>query len=279
MSTEVVLTTLATDVKKILEAMKTLQTDVTEMKSAIKDNVMRVNQLETKLNNHVNECECESKTSRKLIRTIHQNNLKNDIILKGFPDGNFDVNEVKQNIIASCAIENGLNHCYKFSRSFGIDKSTKQRKQVHFIALSFISSIDKAKVFTKLKSDGHFTLGDLVAGCPNDEKTVKIWVEHSVTPENLIIRKSLSQLKKDGTVDKFSLRSGIYVIEYKDLTGKNLKATIYESSQLEDMFKFSSERKRGRSSSSTSPNGPFQKLSRPENVSKSSSELQRKPNN
>lgn len=77
--------------------------------------------------------------------------LANDIVLKGFPTDKFEEHEVKQNVAASCATEYGFNDCYKFSRQIGFDKDTKEPRSIHIVTLSFISHLDKMRVFKNWK--------------------------------------------------------------------------------------------------------------------------------
>jgi hypothetical protein len=242
--------------KKISEEMNNLKVTLGDMKKSIATNTTTIKKLDTKFEKHKNTCNNDRDFMHKMMRTSDQKMLSNDIVVKGFPTSQFDEHEVKQNIAAACSTEFGFNDCYKFSRQIGFDKDTKEPRFIHIVTLSFISHLDKMKVFNKLKDQGHFLLSDLISECPKDQQDQKIWIENALTIENLTLKKSLLQLKREGKIEGFAMRSGLFVVTTKDGNGRAVVNNFSELSQLHRVFPMTDNirnEKRGRPSDSASP--------------------------
>jgi ribosome biogenesis protein Nip4 len=222
--------------KKVESEIEALKVNMEALDTSVKQNKSKIEKVEAALNSHKKAYELDKKLTRKLIRQTAQRTLDNDIILKGFPDSNFDFNEVMQNITSICNLQHGYNNSYKFSRNIGINKETQEPMIIHLMSLSFISKMDKDKVFAKMKAEGHFLLGDLLSTATEDNKLSQIWVEHKLSLENLAMRKRLLQIKRDGKIEGFVMRSGIFIIQQKDAAGNIFKLSISEMNQLNEYF-------------------------------------------
>lgn len=137
----------------------------------------------------------------KLVRQLDQKQSENGIVIKGFPNNNYDEQEIKQNLLSMCELVSGVSDCYKFSINIGTDKQTKQPRFAHMMVLTFVANSDKAKLIAMLKEKGHFMFGDLSSTCPVDLRESKIWGENRLSRENLQIRKRLLELKREGHVE------------------------------------------------------------------------------
>lgn len=113
---------------------------------------------------------------------------------------------------------------------------------------------------TKVKHKGHFMLGELLADCAEEKKSHQRWVDHSLTIENLKIRKQLLKLKRAGTITKFMMRSGMFLSTHSNSQGIEKTLVVHELDQLNKMFPEVQQQemntKRSRPSGSTSPNTP-----------------------
>lgn len=235
---------------KLTKKIDSFKEEFNELHKKVDKNTQQLSQVQKKIAKQGEKLFITS----KLARTNAQNLLRNGIIIKGFPNGAFDENEVIQNILSICGVTHGLNEFYKFTRNIGSDRDTDTTKQVHNMSLNFISYMDKLKVFTKLREKGHFTLGELTVSCPEDQKTLRIWVDHSLTIENLKLRKELLALKRDGYVTSFTLRSGLFLVKHNDPRGIEKVSTVYECAQLDSMLpQVPQNSKRTRPSDSISP--------------------------
>jgi regulator of replication initiation timing len=261
----------APNMKKLLDAIKAssddlsaqitgLKVTIDTIQSSVNTNTTKIKDLEESLEKHKSTCDNDRQQLRKMVRTGEQKRLENNIVLKGFPSSKFDVNEVKQNLAAICGLENGYNNYYKFSRNVGKDKETNEPIWIHHMTLSFISLMDKSKVFKTIKEKGNLLLSDLLSQCDDKEKGVHIWVENALTIENLQMRKRLLELKREGKIAGFMMRSGLYVIQHKTADGQQETYNVYEMSQLNQRYPMprvgDNNNKRVRKSDSQSPSIP-----------------------
>jgi hypothetical protein len=229
--------TTANDLEKRLsDKITNLTETISSIQKTTTTNTSNIIKLEEKFNKHKTTCDNDRQLLRKMTRTVDQKRLVNDVVLKGFPNGAFDEKEVMQNVAASCGMENGFNDCYKFSRNIGVDKQTNEPRWIHVVTLSFISHMDKMKLFARLKEEGHFMLPDLITECDEGEKSTQIWIENALTIENLKIKKRLLQLKRDGKIVSFTMRSGLFVVQHKSLDGQMKSFNVYELSHLQRIF-------------------------------------------
>lgn len=241
---------------KVETEVKNLKDELRTVKSEVTRNTNNIAALKEDLDLHKSNCE-GGDTSRRLLRQTDQKLLDSDIILKGFIDDSADIDEIKQNLSAICNIQQGFSNSYKFSRTIGLDKKTKKPIDIHMMSLSFVSKLDKEKVLTKIRDEGHLLLGDLLTQCPSDAKTNQVWIDHKLTRENLALKKRLLQLKREKLIDGFSMRSGLFVAKQKDATGRPLSFTASELSELLKQFPESTKNtKRHRSENSSSPSTP-----------------------
>lgn len=251
---------------KLDNGLMNLKGTIDDMQETIATHEKSIKKIDTKLHKHITESESDKNLTHKLIRAVDQKRLSNGIVIKGFPTANFDPHEVKQNIVSTCGVEMGFNECYKFSRMIGKDKDTQQPVYIHMMMVTFLSQLDKSKVFERLKENGHFLLKNLVSSCDNKDMDTKIWIENRVTIENLKLRKRLSQLKREGKIDNFMMRSGTYIISYIDSFTNRRSLGIYEVSQLDEIFPENSKRKVSDSSSPIETVNPKQqRIANPSN--------------
>lgn len=246
---------LITDkVKGLDDKLTNLKVTIDEVIKNTNTNTTNISKLEKNFKEHKGECETDRLSLRKMIRVNDQKKLANDIVLKGFPHDKFDVNEVKQNIATICQIEHGYNDYYKFSRNIGKDKETNEPIIIYLMTLSFVSNLDKKKVFKVLKEKGHWLLADLLSNCEGDEKEAVIWVENSMTVENLKIRKRLLELKREAKIVGFMMRSGLFIVKVNQKDGTVATFNIFELSRLNEIFP--EKKKRTRTSDTLSPSNP-----------------------
>lgn len=101
------------------------------------------------------------------------------------------------------------------------------------MSITFSTLRDKMKLFEFIREEGHLMMKDLIANVTSDERLNKIWIEHKLTTENLIIKRKLLELKRGGKIDGFRLRSGLFIV-----SGKNnqMIPSIYDTDQLNDIF-------------------------------------------
>lgn len=259
--------------KKVESEVKNLKDELNIVKTEVTQNSYKIAMITEDLERHKTECEGSDSSSRKLLRQTDQKLLENDILLKGFPDDSSDTNEVKQNLAAICNIEYGFSNSYKFSRVIGNDKKTKQPITIHMMSFSLISKLDKEKILRKVREEGHLTLGDLLTNCPPDAKSKQIWIDHKLTRENLALRKRLLQLKREGLIDGFTMRSGLFLASRKDSTGRSSTFSITEYSDLLKQFPEATQinSKRSRDHDSSSPATPSQNSKLSKVVGKQSS--------
>jgi hypothetical protein len=255
----------ATFTKKLEDEIGKIKITIDAMQNSVTTNTDNIKKLDEKITKHQNACESDRKYVRKLTRTVDQKRLENDIVLKGFPNSEFDEQEVMQNIAAICGTTSGFNNCYKFTRKVGTDKETNLPILIHIVTISFVTHMDKMKVFGRLKDQGHFLLSDLITQCENKDKQQKIWIENSLTIENLKIKKFLLLLKRESKILGFTMRSGLFLAQRKDEFGQEAIFNVCEISQLYQMFpKYSTEnekeKKRARQSDSSDPATPVSKM-------------------
>lgn len=250
--------------KRLMAKLDSVNEEIRGLNLSVEKNTKGLSEVNT----IIDEQQHKITHTAKLVRTNAQNLLKNAIVIRGFPDNNFDVNEIAQNITAICDIKHGFNECYKFSRNIGQDQKTKAPKYIHIMHMTFISNVDKEKVFIKLKQKGHFVLGELLASCSEDRYSHQVWLEHSLTLENLKIRKQLLSLKRIGAIEKFVIRSGMFLVTQSNQHGKEKTFVVNELDQLIKMFpeevQQETNNKRPRQSDSVSPNtqAPANKITR-----------------
>lgn len=240
--------------QRITSNLDNVKKEIRALRNASEKNATIITGIERTIEKH----ETKITNTTKHVNKLSQNQLKNSIVIRGFPNNNFDEHEVAQNITTICNLQYGFDECYKFSRNIGNDSKTNKAKHIHIMRLSFISNTDKNKVFQRLKEKGHFTLSQLLASCDEELRLHQIWIDHSLSKENLLIQKQLLILKREAKIEKFVMRSGTFVMTFKDCKGDVKTAAVYESEQLEEWFSMNPDGlngKRPRGSDSSSPNG------------------------
>lgn len=287
--TQLILDTIANSTRevetRITSKLDSIKDEIQGLCSAVANNAKRITKIEAMMEQQMTKVTHTSKLAKRTAQTI----LKNAIVIRGFPNNEFDEHEVAQNIITICDLKHGFDDCYKFSRNIGIDRETNVPRNIYIMHLSFLSNMDKIKVFKRLKESGHFTLNQLLATCPDDLKSHQIWIDHALTHENLQIRKLLMSLKRDEKIERFALRSGTFVLTIKNADGSVKTVTVCELEQLNKWFpvdpsqEAKSKRPRPRHSDSSSPSSTHpatkQKKDGPYNNKRTTTNIHRmKPN-
>lgn len=237
--------------------LQAIKASITSLDSDVTRNKQNISQLEEDMTEVRTLIDNEQYFMHKMVRALDQKQWAKDIVMKGFPNENFDENEIQQNLAAICGFKQGFAGSYKFAINIAPDKRTKQPRKAHMMNVSLASINDKDKLFRRLKEQGNLTLGELTADCTEEQKQLPVWIDHRLTPENLDIKKRLLDLKREGLIESFVLRSGNFVVQAKN---PREKITIFEMWQLEKMFpkpeNSSSRVKRGRDDDSSSNENP-----------------------
>lgn len=225
--------TLLSAIGKNTKMLEDMKTEMSGMRKAIDVNSIEIKKVDGKIETLRKEFHKDRNHMHKLIRQLDQKQSQNGIVIKGFPDNKFDEEEIKQNISTMCEFISGFSECYKFSINIGKDRETNEPRFAHMMVLSLVSMSDKTRLFETLKKQGHFMLRDLSSSCPVDMMETKIWIENRLSRENLQIRKRLLELKNEGLIEGFTMRSGLFLVQQK---GADTKFTVFEMIQLDQMF-------------------------------------------
>lgn len=237
--------------QELLEAIKSSKTELSEkidsidlalttMQRQVNVNSDEISNNKTEIRNLRDELETERRQLRREVKSLQQKQVANGVLLKGFPSCDFDPGEVLQNLSTLACFVAYVSEYYKFSVNIGIDKNTKKPRKIHMMSITFSTQSDKSKLFDLIKSQGHLMLKDLIHTADNTQGLDKIWVEHKLTTENLLIRKRLLELKREGKIEGFKMRSGLFIVGGKN--GQQIPS-IYDIDQLDSVFPASSQEK------------------------------------
>lgn len=219
--------------EKINLTLEGIKADINQIKSTVAENTARVENMELQLGETSTALYNETEYLLKRISASDQQALSSDIVLKGFPSAAIDCEAIAVKLVSHFGLAGGVRECYHFSRSLGVDKSTNRPKIAHMMAVKLNNNNDRTKIFHKLRDEGHLVLKNLVESCADMEAGTPIYIDNKLTAENLRIKKRLHQLKLAGRIEKFFMKSGLYVVRQPNSSST---ATIYSYNQLQFLF-------------------------------------------
>lgn len=219
--------------KKTTDALDTIKAELNEMHSSVASNTAKINRLEHDQGETRDALKGELEELRRKVAIMAQKANDVSLIVKGFPLDTYDADTVITNLIKHFNLDGGANDYYKFSRNIGVDRETNQEKVVHMLSVNLNHTNDRVKIFQQLKANGTITYKDLIPDCDNNLATTTIHIENKLSVENLKIKKRLLELKRMQAIEKFFMRSGLFIIK---LQGANETQAIYSPEQLNELF-------------------------------------------
>lgn len=221
-------------IAKTNDTLEGIRAEFNTMKSTVALNSNNILGLEQKMVEASQENFDNTENLRMRLAALEQKSLDSNIILKGFPSNDIDIETVVNSLSTYFALTGGVKESYMFSRDLGLDRVTKKQKISHMVSVSLSTDNDKMRIFQKLKSHGHLMLKNLVPNIADDNiATIPIYIDTKLTFENLRIKKRLLELKTSGFISKFFMRSGLFVVQHPTTSATQ---AIHSMHQLDFLF-------------------------------------------